>query len=332
MNLLTIRQLQFNFKSTSTFKGLQKISFNVNEGEVKVIIGESGCGKSTLLRCINGFHDLDSGSIQLHDEKILGPAYNLIPGHNAIQYVSQEAMLLENHTVEENILDRLSGYKETYKTKTTKHLLKTLNLIGLEKQKPKFLSSGQRQRISIARALAADPQLYLLDEPFTNLDYPTKRAIWQTLLDKVKTKKTAVLLVTHLPEDVWEIANEVLVMEDGKIIQKGSVEEVYYHAKNEYTANILGEYSLIPMSSLEKELKENKIFKKSYLIRPQQIVISEKATKYKVEIVHIFKTSTLLNKYVALFKQEIEIIFFSEKKLKAGISVFIDLLPPLLGQ
>jgi iron(III) transport system ATP-binding protein len=322
--LLKVQQLQFQFQTPAAFKGLTKISFDLNAGEIAVFIGESGCGKSTLLRCINGFHDLNSGAIYLNNEKVYGPAFNLIPGHPAIQYVSQDALLLEHHTVEENILDKLQGYTTAYKLKTSKHLIKILGLQGLEKQKPKFLSSGQKQRISIARALAGDPQLYLLDEPFTNLDYPTKRAIWQTIFEKVKQHNTAVILVTHLPEDVWEIADKVYAMDDGKIVQSGRVEAVYYEPKNKYVAQILGEYALLPKKLLPQDYKGHTISKNDFFVRPQQIVVTDNQKDIKVRIEAKFKTASQLIKYVGLIEEKIEVVFYSEKQFEVTTTVFVS--------
>jgi iron(III) transport system ATP-binding protein len=323
--LLKVQSLYFNFQNAAQFNGLNDVSLEVEGGKITVVIGESGCGKSTLLRCINGFHDLEKGSIHLEDQKVFGPAYNLVPGHPDIQYVSQDALLLENHTVEENILDKLNGYADTYKIKTVNHLIKILSLQGLEKQKPKFLSSGQKQRLSIARALAGDPKLYLLDEPFTNLDYPTKRAIWQTIFDKVKKKKTAVMLVTHLPDDVWEIADEVLLMDEGKIIQKGRVEEVYYYPKNKYVAQILGEFSLVPKLLMPIEYKGHSISKNHFLIRPQQFIVNEKNKGLKIIIKNKYKTASQLVKYIALLEAKVELVFYSEKQLEIGSENFISI-------
>ncbi len=332
MALLDIRNIDFKFANQSPFNGLKQITFQVNSGEIKVIIGESGCGKSTLLRSINGFYDLDNGQITLNGERVLGPAYNLIPGHTDIQYVSQDALLHDYHTVEENILDQLNGYSDLHKVKTVKHLIKILNLAGLEKQKAKFLSSGQKQRLTIARALAANPKLYLLDEPFTNLDYPTKRAIWQSIFSKVKNKGTSVILVTHLPEDVWEIADEVLVMDNGKIIQKGAIEQVYYHPKNKYVAQILGEYSLLPKSLLRSNYVGFSISKFHFLIRPQQISFNENKKGLKVCVKNRFKTVTQLVKYIALYDNKIELIFYSEKQFEIGEVIFVEIADSFIGK
>jgi iron(III) transport system ATP-binding protein len=321
--ILKVQQLQFQYTAANSFKGLRDVHFELEKGKVMAIIGESGCGKSTLLRCINGFHDLNLGTIHVNDERILGPAYNLVPGYKQIQYVSQDALLLENHTVEENVSDKLNGYVDAYKTKTTKHLLRMLQLTGLEKQKPKFLSSGQRQRLSIARALAAEPSLYLLDEPFTNLDYPTKRAIWKYLSQKVSKQQIAVLLVTHLPDDVWEMADEVMVMKEGKIVQKGRVEKVYYQPKDIYTTRILGESSYIskkdlPMSFLKQEQKEK------VLIRPQHVRFTDKSkSSVSAEIIEVWKTNIGVRKYLLAYKSY-ELIAYSQQSFNIGEHVDID--------
>src|SRR5690606_25714769 len=131
------------------------------------VIGKSGSGKTTLLKCIYGLEDIQQGEILFGNEKVLGPSYNLIPGHEAMKLVSQEFYVLENHTVEENIFDKLIGYTNEDKLKRSIKILNLLELTSLRNTRAKHLSSGQKQRVAIARALAVVPQVLLLDEPFS---------------------------------------------------------------------------------------------------------------------------------------------------------------------
>ncbi|MCE3260182.1 MAG: transporter ATP-binding protein, partial [Bacteroidetes bacterium] len=134
------------------------------------LLGKSGSGKTTLIKCIYGLEDLAEGEVLINGERVLGPAYTLMPGHKGMSLVSQDFYVLDNHTVEENIWDKLIGITNESKLKRSTQLLKLLDLLNLRNTKARFLSSGQKQRVAIARALAIIPDVLLLDEPFSNLD------------------------------------------------------------------------------------------------------------------------------------------------------------------
>lgn len=219
------------------------------------IVGKSGSGKTTLLKCIYGLEDLDSGEVYLDDKKILGPSYNLIPGDEAMKLVSQDFYVLDNHTVEENIFDKLIGYPNEAKQKRAAKLLKLLELNFIKNTRAKFLSSGQRQRVAIARALAIIPDVLLLDEPFSNLDKLLTEKLFAFILSEVKKKNTSVILITHLAEEALKYADTIAIMDDGKISQSGKKWDVYYHPKNSKLAGLLGDYNIVKKQDLEKQSK-----------------------------------------------------------------------------
>src|ERR1041384_6250551 len=192
--MLTVNNLCFNYPGQSHFTGLKNISLNLKEGEMLALVGKSGSGKTTLLKCIYGLEDLQGGEITLCGEKVMGPAWNLIPGNRDMKLVSQEYYVLENHTVAENVYDRLMGYTDEEKQKRTQRILRLLELLSLSGTKARFLSSGQRQRVAIARALALMPKLLLLDEPFSNLDKLLAGKLFAFISKEVRRHKTAVIL------------------------------------------------------------------------------------------------------------------------------------------
>ena len=186
------------------------------------------------------------------DEPVLGPAYNLIPGHEEMKLVSQEFYVLDNHTVEENIFDKLIGYTNELKQKRAASLLKLLELTNLKNTRAKYLSSGQKQRVAIARALAVIPKILLLDEPFSNLDKLLSEKLFSFVIKEVRKHKTSVILITHLAEEALKYADTLVVIDNGRLIEQGEKWNVYYTPKNTRLAGLLGEFNIIRKADLEK--------------------------------------------------------------------------------
>lgn len=233
------------------------------------IVGKSGSGKTTLLKCIYGLEDLTGGSIELNGEPVLGPAYNLIAGHENMKLVSQEFYVLENHSVEENIFDKLIGYTNEAKLKRSKKLLQLLELEALRHTRAKHLSSGQKQRVAIARALAEIPEVLLLDEPFSNLDPLLSEKLFSFIIREVKRQRTSVILITHLAEEALKYADTIGVMDEGRLLQSGDKWQVYYHPRNTRLAGLLGDYNLIRKSDLIKTSAAQ--FPPKFVLRPNQL-------------------------------------------------------------
>ena len=246
------------------------------------MLGKSGSGKSTLMKCIFGLQDLQEGDIFFNDEKVLGPAFHLIPGHHEMNLVSQEFYVLENHTVEENIWDKLIGYTNEAKQKRSNTLLKLLELEKLRNTRTKNLSSGQKQRVAIARSLAIIPKLLLLDEPFSNLDRLLSEKLFTFLNTEVKKHQTSVILITHIPEEALKFADKIAIIHEGAIKQIGDKWQVYYHPKNIRLAGLLGEYNLIKNSDLNPKSKLSK--GKNLVLRPDQFKLSNKRELFDIEL------------------------------------------------
>jgi ABC-type sulfate/molybdate transport systems ATPase subunit len=204
------------------------------------------------LKILAGLTAPDSGEVFFEGEELENPEEVLVAGHEELAYVAQNFNLLHNRTVLENLKDALLAFKDDFAAQQINQLLQLMRLEDLQSQKIEKLSGGEKQRLAIARALATQPAVLLLDEPFTQLDFPTR----QTLLDAIKEVKTeldtAILLVSHNLYEAFYLADIIHIQKDGNIIRSGTPKDVYENPEFVSVANILGEVNLIPKDSLRK--------------------------------------------------------------------------------
>lgn len=232
------------------------------------------------MKCIYGLEDLNAGEVIFGNKKVLGPSYNLIPGYEEMKLVSQDFYVLDNHTVEENIFDKLIGYTNEVKQKRANKLLKLLDLLALKNSKAKFLSSGQKQRVAIARALAIIPKVLLLDEPFSNLDTILSEKLFAFVTSEVRKNKTSVILITHLADEALKYADTLAVMDNGKILQMGKKWQIYYKPKNTKLAGLLGPFNIIKAEDFEKNSQQ----KTKLFVRPDKLKITTAKTSFDLEL------------------------------------------------
>ncbi len=321
--MLDVNSVKFNYGTQSNFKGIGPISFILNEGDIIALVGKSGSGKTTLLKCIYGLEDILEGTIAFKKERVLGPAYNLIPGNKNMSLVSQDFYVLENHTVAENIKDKLIGYTDAAKEQCVNKLLRLLDLVNLKNSKAKFLSTGQKQRVAIARALAIIPPLLLLDEPFSNLDNILSTKLFNFIIKEVQVNKTSVILVTHVAEEALKYATKIAILENGKIVQLGEKWNVYYKPKNTRLAGLLGQYSVIEPKDISKKSKL-KIASK-IVSRPDKIKLADGST---FDLEGVVEDSVFNGKcYEILVRTPNEnlVLFYSSSNLKVSSKVKLDL-------
>lgn len=266
--MLRIESLSFAYGSSAS-SVLQKVSFSMRKGEVLGLAGKSGSGKSTLLRLIRGELDPLSGEVIYKGEKVRGPSLELIPGHPKMRMIAQQFKLMPDHTVRENVLHQLLAFRSDFKKEKTDQLLDLTGLSAHQHRKPHELSGGQQQLLAICRALAEEPELLLLDEPFAHLDANTKNEIHAYLLNLLKILDFSMIVVSHDAHDLLEISDRILVMKDGELIQSGSPESVFFHPEMAYTAGLFGTYN------------EMVLDKKRTFIRPGQIkLVSSSKAKF----------------------------------------------------
>jgi ABC-type sugar transport system ATPase subunit len=219
---------------------LKDVSFTQQQFQKIVIAGETGSGKSSLMKIVGGMGQADSGTVMFEEKRVKGALEVLIPGHPGTAYLSQHFELRNNYRVEEilsyanKLTDEEAG--EIYDVCKISHLLK---------RKTDQLSGGEKQRIAMARLLISSPRLFLLDEPYSNLDMIHKSILKNVISDMGERLGITCMLISHDPQDILPWADEILVMKDGEIVQQGSPQQIYQQPVNEYVAGLFGKYNLI---------------------------------------------------------------------------------------
>ena len=307
--MLKVKKISFSYQDKPT---INTISFELKKGRSVAVIGESGCGKSTLLKLIYGLYDLDKGSIFWNNVEVLGPKFNLIPGMDFMKYLAQDFDLMPFITVAENIGKYLSNSYPEQKNARIAELLEIVEMTNYANIKAKNLSGGQMQRVALARVLALEPEVLLLDEPFSHIDNFRKNSLRRKLFSYLKEKKITTIFATHDSSDVLSFADEVLVLKDGQLIEEGNPKSIYNYTKNKYIA------------SLFVDVKEIEINGKTELIYPDQLNIVEKSD-LKVEVVksYFFGSHYLIEANIID-----KVLFFeSEKELANGTIIYLKKKP-----
>ncbi len=245
MSYLEVERLTVNY---SDKKVLKNCSFSQQRGEVIVILGSSGDGKTTLLKTIAGFVVRHSGRILFNNQLVRDPSEQLVSGHAQIKLVNQDFNLDEFHTVEENIRLRLLAYDDQYRTQRIGELMRLTGLLSSRNKRANQLSGGQRQRLAIARALADEPELILLDEPFNQLDFETKNRIARHIKSYLKKYTIGAIMVTHNGIEAMEWADRILLIEKGKITREDSPSQFYNFPRNVREARFFGEVNYVTLN------------------------------------------------------------------------------------
>jgi ABC-type sulfate/molybdate transport systems ATPase subunit len=265
--LLEINNLYFSYSKEKPL--FQNLNLRFEEGKIVALAGESGCGKSTLLSLIYGLLDWQSGDIIFDSEKLLGPKGNLVPGEAEMKLVAQNFDLMPYATVAENVGKFISNINLAKKKETVSELLEVVGLEEFAHVLPKYLSGGQQQRVAIARALSVLPKLLILDEPFSNLDFPRKIELREKLFTYVKQRNITLIISTHELQDIIPWLDQIIVLQNGRLIQNDNPEETFRNPYNSYVAKLFGEVNIFN----ENEMTDFQISKFSY--HPKQIKISE---------------------------------------------------------
>jgi molybdate transport system ATP-binding protein len=197
------------------------VSFAVGPGEILALVGRSGAGKSSLLRALAGLIPAD-GSVTVDGEQWLGPGFALPAHRRQLGFLFQSYALFPHRSALANLMMAMPAPD----AEQARDLLAAVHLEGLEDRRPAGLSGGQQQRVALARALARQPRLLLLDEPFSAVDRPTRRALATTIAELRTRLRMPVILVSHDIEDVAALADRIAVLEQGRLAQIGRADDV----------------------------------------------------------------------------------------------------------
>ncbi|MFO8148533.1 MAG: ABC transporter ATP-binding protein [Gillisia sp.] len=318
--MLKIEKVSFAYNKIPVLKN---INFSVEEGENVSIIGSSGCGKSTLLQLIYGLHHSD-GKIFWKEKELLGPKFNLVPGEPFIKYLAQDFDLMPPLSVEDNVGKYLSNMYPVRKKRRIKELLEVVEMEDFANAKAKTLSGGQQQRVALARALANEPELLLLDEPFSHIDHFRKNNLRRRLFAYLKEQSITCIIATHDSTDALSFAHKTIVLKNGKTHAQDTPEKLYTNPKDKYVASLFGDVNSISLRNLMPSEKS----RKKVLLYPHEIkIVRNSEIKAKVEN-SFFKGSNYLIK--AHLNNE-PIYFEHSRKLAKGENVPIEVSAELIN-
>ena len=273
-----LKLININKTYDNKVKALKNINFELGKNQLAVIIGPSGCGKTTLLRTIAGLEKQDAGEIWIQDKLV----NDLVPYKRDISFIFQDASLFNHMNVFHNIaygnhanMDNKQLYE---RVKKIAHMLKIEDLLD---RYPSKLSGGQRQRVAIARAICKSSKLILMDEPFSNLDAQLKEDLLQEIKALQKKLNLMIIYVTHDQKEAFALADKLIVMEDGYILQVDKPSNVYRHPINPFVARFFGDINIFEgyieddyLEFADNKIKLDKHFTSGQIlfgIRPEDI-------------------------------------------------------------
>ncbi len=293
---------------------LGPVSLKVNEGEIIYLLGQSGSGKSTLMNILAGLEDADTGVVRINGEKITGPEHNLVPGYKNINHVSQDFKLDPFRTAAQFMARRIPYLSPTEKEKRIKRILRVCGLAKRADAKPHELSGGEQQRIALAASLINEPDVVLLDEPFSNLDIPLKRRLRFDILEILKSENVTAVVVSHDPYEALAAADKVMILRQGKLVQMTSPQDLYEKPRSIYVASFLGDINKVQLNG------------ENILVRPAFFIPAPKGA-YEGTVIQCIYQGENYHLKVATKISDQPILIFSDKpvsrdeKLRFNIKV-----------
>jgi iron(III) transport system ATP-binding protein len=235
---LELQGVERRFGARAAVNGL---SLRLAKGSIGCLLGPSGCGKTTALRCIAGFEPVDAGAIRAHGRLLASPEFQSPPESRQIGMVFQDYALFPHLTVLENVAFGLHRLASAKRRQRAADVLATVGLSEYERHYPHQLSGGQQQRVALARALAPEPEIVLLDEPFSSLDVELRERLGIEVRAVLKSLNTTALLVTHDQQEAFAVADIVGVMREGRLEQWDSSYELYHRPATRFVADFVGQ-------------------------------------------------------------------------------------------
>ncbi|EJM97833.1 ABC transporter ATP-binding protein [Phyllobacterium sp. YR531] len=242
----TALQLDAVGRSFGKVDALKDITLSIQTGEIICLVGHSGCGKSSLLRIIAGVDRPDSGVLSMNGRQVAGPQYFVEPEMRRIGFVFQDYALFPHLTAEQNILFGLKALPKEQASERAKEVIDHVGIASLTKRYPHMLSGGEQQRVALARALAPNPDILLMDEPFSSLDSGLRQKVRQETFQLLRRLGTTVIMVTHDPEEALSAGDRIVLMREGQIVQIGTGYDLHDRPNSPYAADFFGEFNKIP--------------------------------------------------------------------------------------
>lgn len=281
--ILALHNIECRYDGRLAVDGL---SMHVSQGNIVCLLGPSGCGKTTVLRAIAGFHPLIAGDIWIKGAAVSQPGFTLPPEKRRLGMVFQDHALFPHLDVAGNVGFGLRNMTYTQKGKFVGELLEIVGLSGMGGRYPHELSGGQQQRVAVARALAPNPDIILLDEPFSNLDIELRERLSGEVREILKQRGTTGVLVTHDQHEAFALGDAVGVMHDGRLLQWDTPYNLYHEPNNRFVADFIGQGvflrgTLLTPDTIETEIgvhKGNRAYdwgkgaQLELLLRPDDIV------------------------------------------------------------
>lgn len=272
-------------KNFGDYKASDNVNFGVEKGKLIGLLGPSGSGKTTILRMIAGLETPDSGDIIIDGVRV----NDIAASKRGIGFVFQNYALFRYMTVYDNIAFGLRVQKADKKKidERVRELIKLIGLEGLEKRYPSQLSGGQRQRVAFARALAPNPQLLLLDEPFAAIDAKVRKELRSWLREMIEKLGVTSIFVTHDQDEAIEVADEIIITNKGRIEHTGTPIEIYHNPKTAFTASFFGETTFVDDYSKFHNFEHIENAEKA-IVRPEFVKVTKKneVQKYKSSASH----------------------------------------------
>lgn len=264
------------------------INLSIQKGTITGIIGVSGAGKTSLLGIMSGLLDVTEGAVYYGDKKLIGPSEKLVPGYEEVQLVNQDFALDVYHSVEENIREKVLHLPKDDQKLLIDEVLEIVELTSLKNQKAHLLSGGEQQRLALARALACEPDVLLLDEPFVHLDQQLKFGLIGYLRRLNDIRKTTIVLVSHDGAEMMGVVDDILCLKDGSIDRRDLPQKIYYHPSNYEQGVLLGILNRLKIGNDEVLFRPNE-----FTLESDQISVSYiRSVDTGLIVYNYFRTST----------------------------------------
>lgn len=337
MSQLVLEQVELRYGKTTA---VYAVDLFVEQGQIACLLGPSGCGKTTLLRAIAGFEHLSQGQISLNGQVISTPHNTLATEQRKIGMVFQDYALFPHLNIADNIRFGIRKQSNKAQQHRVNELLELVSLPGYAKRYPHELSGGQQQRIALARALAPKPALLLLDEPFSSQDTELRESLAREVREILKQEGITALLVTHDQHEAFAMADEIGVLQAGRLQQWGSAYELYYQPHNAFVASFIGQGSLITGQVLDATKVATRLGQLEYLaptsltnhqalvlIRPEQVKLNPQAAIRAVIKSKVFRGNEYLYHLQLSNQETLLALGSSQQAFVIGEQIGIELAP-----